>query len=76
MTRYSVQLIDGIAVKGYGYLSFIRNMGKNIGKKISKNLKGVNTVRNFLIIFKNVLQMHLKLLQIEQFKKQQKQLVI
>ena len=52
MTCYSVQLIDRISVKGYGYLYFIRNMGKNIGKKISKNLKGVNIVRNFLIMLK------------------------
>ena len=32
MTRYSVQLRDQIFVKGYGYLSFAKNMGKNIDK--------------------------------------------
>ena len=34
--HYSVQPRDGIFVKGYGFLSF----AKNIGKKISKNLSG------------------------------------
>ena len=33
MTRYSVQLSDRIFVKGYGYVSFAKHMGKNIGKK-------------------------------------------
>ena len=33
MTRYSVQLRNRIFVKGYGFLSFVKNMGKNIGKK-------------------------------------------
>ena len=37
MTRYSVQPRDRIFVKGYGFLSFAKNMDKNIGKK-SKNL--------------------------------------
>ena len=31
MTRYSVQPRDRIFVKGYGFLSFAKNMGKNIG---------------------------------------------
>ena len=35
MTRYSVQLIF---VKGYGFLSFAKNMFKNIGKNINKSL--------------------------------------
>ena len=39
MTRYSVQPRDRIFVKGYGSLSFAKNMGRNIGKKISKNSK-------------------------------------
>ena len=33
---YSVQLRDRILVKGYGFLSFTKNMGKNIGKNIIK----------------------------------------
>ena len=32
MTRYSVQPRDRIFVKGYGFLSFAKNMGKNIDK--------------------------------------------
>ena len=32
--RCSVQPIDQIFVKGYGFLSFARNIGKNIGNNI------------------------------------------
>ena len=38
--RYSVQLRDRILVKGYGFLSFAKNISKCIGKNISKNLNG------------------------------------
>ena len=38
MTRYSVQHRETIFVKGYGFLSFARNMRKNIGKNINKYL--------------------------------------
>ena len=38
--HYSVQPRDRIFVKGYGFLSFAKRMGKNIGKNISKNLSG------------------------------------
>ena len=31
MIRSSVQPRDGIFVKGYGFLPFARNMGKNVG---------------------------------------------
>ena len=75
MTRYSVHSRDRIFVKGYGFLSFARNISKNIGKNISKNLSSKYRVRNFLIMLNSLLQMHLKLLQKEPFKKQQKQLV-
>ena len=37
--RYSVQPIDQIFVKGYGFLSCAENISKNIGKKINKNVK-------------------------------------
>ena len=37
MMRYSVQPRDRIFVKGYVFLSFTKNMGKSIGKNISKN---------------------------------------
>ena len=36
--RSSVQPRDRIFVKGYGFLSFVKNMDENIGKNISKNL--------------------------------------
>ena len=38
MACSSVQLRDRIFVKGYGFLSFVNEMGKNICKNISKNL--------------------------------------
>ena len=77
MTRYSVQPRDRIFVKGYGFLSFAKNMGKNIGKNISKNLSGKYSP-GMLPMHQNLLlqQICLKLLQKEQFKKQQKQLLI
>ena len=37
MVRYSVQPRDSIFVKGYGFLSFAKNMGK-IDKNITKSL--------------------------------------
>ena len=33
--RYSVKLKDRIFVKGYGLLSFAKNVGKNIRKNLS-----------------------------------------
>ena len=36
--HYSVQPRDPTFVKGYGFLSFAKNMGKNFGKEIIKNL--------------------------------------
>ena len=41
MARCSVQPSDRIFVKGYGFLSFAKNMGKNI-KNINKKLRGKN----------------------------------
>ena len=35
MRSYSVQPRDQIFVKGYGFFSFARNMGKNIIKSLS-----------------------------------------
>ena len=40
MMWYSVQPGNWILVKGYASLSFSKNMGENINKKISKNLSG------------------------------------
>ena len=75
MTRYSVQPRNRIFVKGYGFLSFVKNTGKDIGKNISKGL-GSKYRQKILIMLNNLLQIHLKLLQKESFKKQQEQLVI
>ena len=36
--RCSVEPRDCIFVKGYGFLSFAKKMGKNIGRIVSKNL--------------------------------------
>ena len=38
--RYSVQPRNQILVKGYGFLSFAKNTGKNVVKNIGKNLSG------------------------------------
>ena len=38
MTRYSVQPRDQVFVKGYGFLLFAKNTGRNIGKNRSKSL--------------------------------------
>ena len=40
MMGHSVQPRDRVFVKGYGLLSFAKNMTKKIGKNISKNLSG------------------------------------
>ena len=38
MTPYSVQPRDRIFIKGYGFLPFAKNLGRNICKNISKIL--------------------------------------
>ena len=38
--NYSVQPRDRIFVKGYGFLSLTKKMGKNFGKDITKNVSG------------------------------------
>ena len=55
-------------VKDYGFLSFAKNMSKNIGRNKSKNLSG-KKARNYLIMLNNLLQMPLKLFQNKEFKK-------
>ena len=40
MMRYLVQPRDQIFVKGNEFFSFARNMGKSIGKNISKSFSG------------------------------------
>ena len=34
---FSIEPRDEIFVKGYGFLLFVKSMGKNIGRNISKN---------------------------------------
>ena len=75
MTCYSVQPRDWIFVSAYGFLSFAKNLGKNIGKNISKNLSSKYSLK-LLNHVKQSTTVHLKLLQKEQFQRQQKQLVI
>ena len=70
MMKYSVQLRDRIFVKGYGFLCFAKNIGKNISKHLAANI-----ARNFIML-KDLQQMYLRLLQKEKFKRQHKQLGI
>ena len=41
MTSYSVQPRDVIFVKGYGFLSFAKNMSRSMAKNISKNFTSI-----------------------------------
>ena len=43
MIPYLVKPRDRIFVKGYGFLSFAKNMDRNIGKNMSKTLGGKYT---------------------------------
>ena len=60
---YSIKSSNQISVMGYCNLSFAKNLN-------------VKYRRSFLIVLNNLPKMHLKLFEKEQFKKQQKQLVI
>ena len=62
--HYSVSPRDRIFVKGFGFLSSAKNMGNNIDKKQVKT-RVVNTTKNFLIMLKNLQDIHLKLVQKE-----------
>ena len=62
------------SVQGYGFFLLLKIWAK-ILLKIKLKTRVLNTVRNFLIIPNNPLEMNLKLYQKKQFKKQQKQLV-
>ena len=37
MTHYSIEPKYRVFVKGYGFLAFVKNMSKGIGKSVSKN---------------------------------------
>ena len=52
--RYSVQPRDQIFVKGYGFLALLKIWAKILGK-IKEKTWVVNTVKDFLIMLKNVL---------------------
>ena len=47
--RYSIEPRDRIYVKGYGFLSFAKNMGKNLsnkyGQKLLNNAKNIQGVQ-------------------------------
>ena len=65
--RYSIKHKDRIYVKGYGFLFVAKNMGKNLSNKYGQKLLDRAKKSTMDVI---------KQLQKEQFKKQQKQLVI
>ena len=65
MMRYSVQTSDQIFVKGYGFLSFPKNMGKDITNNKSQSLSGKYSQKTLWSCKKNLEKMHLKLLQKE-----------
>ena len=46
MMPYSFQPKDRFFVKGYGFLCFVKNMGKNVGENMSKNLSGKYTQKS------------------------------
>ena len=71
----SVQPRDRIFVKGYGFLTFAKNMGEDIGKNISENLSGKYSEKCIDHAEQSATDTF-KLLQKQQFKKHQKQLVI
>ena len=41
--RYSIELRDHIYVKGYGFMSFTKNIGKNLSNKYSQKI--INTTK-------------------------------
>ena len=47
MKRYSIQPWERIFLKNYGFLSFAKNMGKNIVESITKNLSGKYSQKHF-----------------------------
>ena len=53
--RYSIELKDRIYVKGYGFLSFAKNIATH-ATKTAKSMSN-NIVQKFLIVIKNLQQM-------------------
>ena len=68
MTRHSIKPRNLIFLKSYGFLTFAKNIGKDVSENLSRKYsqKLLNHAKQSAI-------MHLKLIQKEQFKKQQKQ---
>ena len=54
--RYLIEPRDWTFAKGYGFLSFAKNVETNIGKKVSKNVSTsvVNILKNVLIVLKKL----------------------
>ena len=68
MMRYSIEPKDRIFVKGYGFLSFVKNMRKKIGKSSSEKYN-----QNLLDHARKITTDEIKTASKEkQFKKQQK----
>ena len=65
--RYSIEPRDRIYVKGYGFLSFAKNMGKSLSNKYGQKL--LDSAKKSRT---DAIKQHQK----EQFKNQQKQLLI
>ena len=65
--RYSIEPRDRIYVKGYGFLSFAKNMGKSLSNKYGQKL---------LDSAKKSIMDAIETASKKQFKKQLKQLVI
>ena len=58
MMCYSVQPRDQIFLKGYGFLSFAKNMGGIIDKNISKNFSCKYSQKVLNNLINNLQQMH------------------
>ena len=65
--KYSVELRDRIYVKGYGFSSFAKNMGKSLSNKYGQKI---------IDSAKKSTEDAIRTASKEQLKKQQKQLVI
>ena len=72
--HYSIEPRERRYAKGYGFLSFAKNMGTH-ATRVAKNLKN-KYGQKLADSAKNLKKMHLKLLLKEQFKKHLKQLKI
>ena len=59
-------------MKGYGFLSFAKSMGKTTGKNMSKILSGKYS-QKVLIMLNNLQQMHLKIAQKNNSEKKKKE---